>query len=565
MGRNDSMESVFRESVNDWSKFKRPASLSRKSSQSPIYPSPDTATSGSQRILWSFAQLGGTIEIDESLIKPHDFESLKRRLAYGDISGATASTNSVPSTPRTLGGGDLGHSSEPPPSPTGWSSYLRGPFGGRAQQHRRTGSTMQDAQERTLQSRSVPTFSAPPSIVAVDLVLAPGESKTFQFKLRLPVDLPPTYQGKAIRLRYNLTLGTNRSDANANSTRAQTSRLIQVPIRIYNHIGESGFRPFFDLMNPVILTKEDASVTLVSEDERPAFGAERSRAKVASRKGPSLRKQDLQEYTRQLLVSKAISEGSPVTSVPEFGGPAPAPAGAGTRSCKATIEALARSSSKVSYDIAKDGKVAAVLTLVRSRYRLGETITGVININNAHSLARIARMSATLETFEDVQPSIATLPAGRLQRVTRIIHAEHHESVLDKGRASFSLCIPSGASPEFVTSGVKLNWLVRLSFLTISATKPVGAGDIEKKLAKLRPPPHLLPTQSDGFSRYHVSVRAIDSLAGSATGLGAESAKALAELGCARETKLETVECAVPVSILPNSTSYKVGDAEFYA
>ena len=146
------------------------------------------------------------------------------------------------------------------------------------------------------------------------------------------------------------------------------------------------------------------------------------------------------------------------------------------------------------------------------------------------------------------------------------------ESVLDKGRAGFSLSIPSGASPEFVTSGVKLNWLVRLSFLTVSATKElVDSGNNEKgekqKQSKLLPPPHLLPASSDGFSRYHVSVRALDSLAGLARANAGttETAKALKELGYAQETKLETVECAVPVSILPNSTSYKVGDAEFYA
>ncbi|SPO32487.1 uncharacterized protein UTRI_04231 [Ustilago trichophora] len=589
MGRNDTMESVFRESVTDWSQSKRRPSISRSPGHSPIYPPPDTLAPGSEKILWSFAQIGGTIEIDESLIKPGDFENLKRRLAYGDLTGANASPHSVPGTPRTLGGGDLGQTSDDKPGPSSWSSYLRGPFGGRAQQHRRTGSTMQDAQDRTLQSRSVPTFATPPSIVAVDLVLAPGESKTYQFKLRLPVDLPPSYHGKAIRLKYVLTLGTNRSsDVYAASTRAQTSRLIQIPIRIYNHVGASGFRPFFDLMNPVILTKEEASVTIVGEegDDKAATDAgmsapssssrdqRRLRAKVSSKRTPQIQRKDLQDYTKQLLISKASGDESKSPVLPEFGiSTAPSQS---SSTCKAAVEALARSSSKVSYDISKDGKVAAVLTLVRSRYRLGETITGVININNVQSLARIARMSATLETFEEVQPSIATLPPGRLQRATRIVHAEHHESVLDKGRAGFSLCIPSGASPEFVTSGVKLNWLVRLSFLTISATRlttkhavassiGTASGDDEKPKPQL-PPPHLLPSPSDGFSRYHIALRATDSLAGPIASTTHPTAwKTLSQMGCARETKLETVECAVPISILANSTCFKVGDAEFYA
>ncbi len=579
MGRNDTMESVFRESVTDWSQTKRRPSISaRSSSQSPIYPPPNTLAPGSEKVLWSFAQLGGTIEIDESLIKPGDFENLKRRLAYGDLTGANASPHSVPGTPRTIGGGDFGQSSEAEQTAaqsSSWGNFLKSPFGNRPQQHRRTGSTMQDAQDRTLQSRSVPTFSCPPSIVAVDLVLAPGESKTFQFKLQLPVDLPPSYHGKAIRLKYVLSLGTNRSDAFAAATRAQTSRLIQIPIRVYNHVGASGFRPFFDLMNPVILTKEEATVTVLGEDEKAASGstsAPRGKTSSSTKRAPQIQRQDLQDYIKQLLLSTTASrEGSPMP-VPEIGlASHPSTNQLTSSTCKAAVEALARTSSKVSYDISKDGKIAAVLTLVRSRYRLGETITGVININNATSLARIARMSVTLETFEEIQPSIATLPAGRLQRATKMVHAEHHESVLEKGRVSFSLSIPSGASPEFVTSGVKLNWLVRLSFLTVSATKPPSPSSSEKQATKpspLFPPPHLLPGPSDGFSRYHIAVRALDSLAGSPAASSAnavESAKVLAQMGCAKETKLETVECAVPVSVLPNSTSYKVGDAEFYA
>lgn len=567
------MESVFRESVTDWSQSKRRPSITSSGLHSPIYPPPDMLAPGTEKVLWSFAQIGGTIEIDESLIKPGDFENLKRRLAYGDLTGANASPHSLPGTPRTLGGGDLGQTTDEQTGNSKWSSYLRGPFGSRAQSHRRTGSTLQDAQERTMQSRSVPAFTTLPSIVAVDLVLAPGESKTYQFKLRLPVDLPPSYHGKAIRIKYVLSLGTNRADAYAASTRAQTSRLISIPIRVYNHVGASGFRPFFDLMNPVILTKQEASVSVIGDEEKSAAtvsAQDGNKSKKSSKKAPQIQKKDLQEYTKQLLNSKESADGSSVSVVPEFGISTVPSGNQGSSTCKAAVEALARSSSKVSYDISKDGKVAAVLTLVRSRYRLGETITGVININNSTSLARIARMSAVLETFEEIQPSIATLPAGKSQRATRIIHAEHHESVLDKGRASFSLSIPSGASPEFVTSGVKLNWLVRLSFLTVSATKTLAEkqeGEAQKlQQSKLSPPPHLLPGSSDGFSRYHISVRALDSLAGMATGDSANAAaKVLKAMGCARETKLETVECAVPVSILPNSTIYKVGDAEFYA
>lgn len=48
------------------------------------------------------------------------------------------------------------------------------------------------------------------------------------------------------------------------------------------------------------------------------------------------------------------------------------------------------------------------------------------------------------------------MTAGRMQKATRKIHAEHHDSTLDAGQASFSLPIPSGATPDFSTSGGEL-------------------------------------------------------------------------------------------------------------
>ncbi|SOV07523.1 uncharacterized protein UDID_05296 [Ustilago sp. UG-2017a] len=573
LGRNDTMESVFRESVTDWSHSKRRSSSTTTGQgvKSPIYPPSDMLSPGTEKVLWSFAQLAGTIEIDESLIKPGDFENLKRRLAYGDLTGANATPHSLPGTPRTLGGGDLGQTSDGDEQGAGgskWSSILRIPFGGgRVQSHSRTGSTLQDAQERTMQSRSVPTFSTPPSIVAVDLVLAPGESKTFQFRLRLPVDLPPSYSGKAIRIKYVLSLGTNRLGMPQGR---KGGRLISIPIRVYGYVGASGFRPFYDLMNPVIQTKEEAVVEVVGDDDKTPAAVLSGQGGRKANATAQIQKKDLQEYTKQLLKSKASDD----TLAPELRISTIQACNNhnSSNSCKAAVEALARTATKVSYDISKDGKVAAVLTLVRSRYRLGETITGVININNSQSLARIARMSAVLETLEEIQPSIATLPAGRSQRATRIVHAEHHESVLDKGRAAFDLSIPSSASPEFVTSGVKLIWLVRLSFLTISATKTLTeaneAQGATQKLEqnKLLPPPHLGPGPTDGFAKYHISLRALDSLAGPATHhIGNQAATLLTTIGMARETKLETVECAVPVSVLANSTTFKVGEAHFFA
>lgn len=565
-GRNDTMDSVFRDSLNDGQGL-----------ASPIYPSTaDTLAVGSEKVLWSFVQIGGTVEVDESLVKPGDFENLKRRLAYGEGGGTIATAShggGGGGMSRTVGGGDLGHNDLQPRSDSGtsgWTSYLRSPFGGAnsnptkgtttgppiGNRHSRTASTLQDTQERTLQSRAVPTFATLPSILAVDLTLAPGESRTYTFQIPLPIDLPPSYHGTSIRFKYTLTLGTNRvetAERGASARTQQKSRLIQIPIRVYNHVGAAGFRPFYDLMNPVILTRDQATVSVQQRQTVPTT-VTTQRAKTDSMQ--NMGRTELQAYAKQLLSLSAPPQGMDESaSGMTASGSQPSLEEGGT--CKAVVEVLARTSTKVSYDISKDGKVAAVLTLIKSKHRLGDTVAGVISINARACAARIARFSATLETYEDVQPSIATLPAARMSRATKSVYAQHHESVLDKGRASFSLPIPSGASPEFVTSGVKLNWLVRLAFLTISSSTPS-----EMPALRLPPPPHLLPAPTDGYSRYHISLTAISSLA-SAQSLASSEQKP--DLRFAPETKLETVECAVPITVLPNTTGFKVKDAHFFA
>lgn len=77
------------------------------------------------------------------------------------------------------------------------------------------------------------------------------------------------------------------------------------------------------------------------------------------------------------------------------------------------------------------------------------------------------QVSARLETHELIETSIATKSAPQVRQITRRLHSEHHETTLDSARIGFALAIPSGATPDFATSGVKLQWSVRLSFLVI--------------------------------------------------------------------------------------------------
>jgi Rgp1 len=215
---------------------------------SPLFPLPahDSIPAGTEVLLWSFAQFTGTFSIDESMVKPFDFELVKHRIAQGTLTGATdasaapggrselelQSSGGRHGRTRTIGGGELlsltqasrgqeqpqaelrlgtsggSHVGDEAPETEeamrralsgrgsdeeGWRAYLKnrltigggggsesGFMGGviRRQKHKRTGSTLLDTTQKTLLSKSIPTFSTPPSILCVDLSLEPGQSRS---------------------------------------------------------------------------------------------------------------------------------------------------------------------------------------------------------------------------------------------------------------------------------------------------------------------------------------------------------------------------------------------------
>lgn len=295
-GQTNTMDNTLRDSLNTWSQSQRhaagnsPWSSGSKPTASPLFPQQDALAPGHEKLLWSFAQLGGTLEIDRALIDPSDFDRVKLRLAMGEIPSSPGT-----GTPRTLGGGDFGYDTEveggtiemehgtpvAESEPLTFSematvllwhplaqAYNTHPSNGllmrtnHIPRNQRSGSTLTDIRERALHSRTLPTFSTPPSILDIDVTLAPGESRSYTFSIDLPADLPPSFHGKCVRFDYYISIGTNRLDG-----MGQQSRLLHVPIRVYNHIApRAGAVSVFDLFNPIVLPHVVAEVTRGSQD-----------------------------------------------------------------------------------------------------------------------------------------------------------------------------------------------------------------------------------------------------------------------------------------------------------
>jgi len=150
--------------------------------------------------------------------------------------------------------------------------------------------------------------------------------------------------------------------------------------------------------------------------------------------------------------------------------------------CREAVEMLTRNPKKLSYDVNKDGVKVAVLTFTKVAYRLGETVLGVVELNEPSSRARVLKLSALLEAHESLPGSISSSQGSRhLRRV----HAEQHSSFMTSTlRTTFSLDIPPDASPAFQVD-VKgatpsraggLEWKVRLCLL-VSVGSPHTKAD----------------------------------------------------------------------------------------
>jgi hypothetical protein len=110
--------------------------------------------------------------------------------------------------------------------------------------------------------------------------------------------------------------------------------------------------------------------------------------------------------------------------------------------------------------------------LARPAYRLGETITAGIDFTNVDIPCYSVRLS--LESAEKIDPAIALRSNASIYRVTRKIHAAFSENALFAQRLSFSPTIPPNSTPEFITSGVSLEWKLRIEFMTPRLTREDG-------------------------------------------------------------------------------------------
>lgn len=413
----------------------RPLHLRRSSGMPSQQKAPES-------LMMGYAQIQGSFVLDGSLVSLAPFEQVKKKGAVGGRGSGVIGVESVKKDGgifRGLGWGSI-------------SNSLGDLLGGGEL------STIKDIRG-VVNSRAIPLLSTPQSILFVDLQLAPGESRSFDYSFCLPKGLPPTHRGKTIKISYNLVIGTQR----AGGVREQQVRSVEIPFRVLGSVNGYGETLGHDLMNPYILLRDTAEVRSLGKHPK----SHQSRASF----GPPTTMNEFLKYVDDLESRPRGSSGLALLSPTDANSSRhPSSSGEATTAKEAIHLAILRSNmtsdgqqSANRFEIARNGQRVGVLMLTRPAYRLGEVVTMAIDFTDAD--ISCYAVHATLETSEKVDGALAVRSESSLQRVTRKVYVASSEAAMFARRVVFTPTIPITATPEFITSSINLEWKIRVEFV----------------------------------------------------------------------------------------------------
>ncbi|WVQ78266.1 hypothetical protein IAT38_000351 [Cryptococcus sp. DSM 104549] len=632
---------------------------------------PPVEPRGTTNILWAYTRLVAHFHPSNTYIPPDPLLPLRAQLLHqpvgsgslftpgsSSVNNPAGKTSSSSRWQLSFGTGTIGNSTQPSLTGSLFGLAKELVMGG-------NGGSLEEERKRVWNMKDLPVLETTRSLLGVDLKLKEGERKDFTYTLPLPTTLPPAHKGKAFRFSYDLIVSVNVGLPGGGHR--QKSKDIIVPIRVWANVSVG--HPFrtYDVLHPVIQTKEEGTVTeldgtgapapspaspaLSSREmsRRPSSASERLRIKTGDTAD------SLQAYAHHLLDtldanasdsptsargrtpplspsrsrmvprSRIASPSSPVFNLPEENGEplgmkvgllgVPDSAGGvklgkGLRprqgsfvegddelveeggdegGCGQAVEILSRHSPKASYDIAKEGEMVAVLTLIKTMYRLGETVLGVVTFNDPHTERRVLKFSAYLESHELIPEPLlppSVHPGPPKQPPLARLHAEHHSSyAVSASRIAFSLDIPSDATPAFSLAAGEgdrggLEWRVKLSFTVAmpphgwrkhhrKAAGSSGEKTKEKEREARDEAVHMLPSeighgqsQQDGDNRFYAASTTLVPLLSTSRSNGMGSGdKGRIGVDAEKEwfeMRTELVECEVPVKVLAGNTAFVV-------
>lgn len=421
-----------------------------------------------EALMMGYAQVQGSFTLDGSLVSLAPFEEVKRKAVVGGQGGGVVGIE----TSKRESGFMRGF---------GWGSFTNslGELLG-------AGELSSIKEMRGIaSSKSVPLLSTPQSVLFVDLTLGPGESKAFEYSFRLPKGLPPTHRGKAMKISYSLVIGTQRPGG----AKEQQVKSVEIPFRVLGSVNSHGEILGHDLRSPYIMLRDQARIRTIDKRGSLYINRRSSETDAKEKNGrgadPGLSMNGFLSYVDELVNSSRHGPRAGLLSPTAVSGSRrPSVFEEATTAKEAIDLAIMRSNlttegqqSANRFEIARNGRRVGVVMLARPAYRLGEVVTMAVDFVGAE--IPCYAIHAALETSERIDPSLAMRSEASIHRASRKVHVFSSEATLFSRRMVFSPTIPVTATPEFVTSGISLEWKIRLEFVVPS--QDVASRTIEEQ------------------------------------------------------------------------------------
>ncbi|TFY53662.1 hypothetical protein EVJ58_g9327, partial [Rhodofomes roseus] len=368
----------------------------------------------------------------------------------------------------------------------------------------------------------------------------------------------------------------------------------------------------YDLLWPVSYWKSkgaQSTAKVIEEPKQLSKKPESSSAAPLRRdsRGGSL--EELQDYATHLLSSLSDPDSRvklPLEAI-ELERDREREEAGGLSGCRQAVEIITRNPRKASYDVNKDGVKVAVLTFTKSAYRLGETVLGVVELNERPSRARVLKVTLRDARGARVAAGLAvsrddiTADAARARRAPLFIPAVHTaDDILARHtagreprvpgrrgcgpgrraprrpRVEVRLCLlVAVASPtaRVGADGARLRHLVRdgpggqwgASWKAASTIAPMERPDLRAAQGAAAQSPVTPGTAASWLSyftaplmgpasTFHDGDDDVSDEGGTVIGDSEEEW---------REVKAEMVECEVPIRVWPGNTAFKATEVVF--
>jgi len=419
--------------------------------------------------------------------------------------------------------------------------------------------TLQDERRKVWAAKSLPVLDTLRSLIGVDIQLKPGESKSYTYSSRLPHNLPPSFRGQALRFGYELEVSIDI--AVPASGGKQRVKEFSVPIKVWPQVAyKQGSVANYDILAPIMQRVEDGGI---EEDGQPAKAP--TTAVPDSTSAKSDFQAEMVDYIRTLKhsASGAIMEAGEVAELPEppdqrsdSSGTGNVPQGGDPTlaSSREMVEILSRTAQKSTFEIRHNGWDIAQVTLLKSTFRAGESVVGVVQFveSNPFQVLKVSAKLQSKETLPDLL--IPDSPATGLPVEPKLehIHSEHAMIVTSShARVTFVLDVPADVTPSFEVNAANsdraggLQWQLRLAFL-------IGYREATKA-----PTPHhhagdktsTMPRNAEGLEVYR-SAPALLARDGADLVLGPPGRSIESP-----HTRTDTLDCIVPLRVIPGISS----------